>query len=444
MEYVLSIIRLPAYSVRRAFVPFGVFARHLHDHFIPHARNNYHPHVLSHRSLSLMSGMLVALKIFTLTAVTIGPVAPAFSSAITTANIISLTNDSRSEFSLSPLAENSRLDNAAQTKANDMLAKGYFSHNTPDGKTPWDFIVAAGYNYIMAGENLAVNFTEAENVETAWMNSPGHKANILNKDYEEIGIGISQGEYQGHNAIFVVQMFGTPAGQKVALNGQPTNVQAQSVPKPEPVPAPAKTASIASTAGTTPANEQATRPAPQTLGANLTQPQPAPAPIIVPLNISGGSVKLNGDNVDIHAQAEGAAVKVIAYFGEQAIMLTAKDKGVWSGEVPLATLAEKNTMVTLKAFDIDGKTAQLKLADFASGTVENYNIIPQTGDKVITLFGHNFNPKDFENRFLLFFIAGILASLILAISIKKHIQHVSLIANSSFVVIFAALLWWAG
>jgi hypothetical protein len=441
MEYVLSIILLPAYSVRRAFAPFGVFARHLHDHFIPHARNNYHPHVLGHRSLSLMSGMLVALKIFTLTAVTIGPVAPAFSSAITTENIISLTNESRSEFSLSALTENSLLDKAAQTKADDMLAKGYFSHNTPDGKTPWDFIVAAGYDYVMAGENLAINFTEAESVETAWMNSPGHKANILNKDYQEIGIGISQGAYQGHDAIFVVQMFGTPADQKVALNDQPTKVQAQGVPAPQPAPAPSKTVSIASTAGTTPANEQPARPTPQTLGANLTQPQPVPASAAAPLNISDGSVKLNGDNVDINAQVEGAAVKVIAYFGEQAIMLTAKDGGLWSGEVPLATLAEKNTTVTLKAFDIGGKTAQLKLADFSSGTVENYNVIPQTGGRLITLFGHNFNPKDFENRFLLFFIAGILASLILAISIKKHIQHVSLIANSSFVVIFAILLW---
>src|SRR4029078_3041745 len=125
------------------------------------------------------------------------------------------TNTSRNSYGLSTLTYNDELAKAAQTKANDMLAKGYFAHNTPDGKTPWDFIQAQHYNYIMAGENLAVNFTEAENVEDAWMNSPGHKANILNKNCEEIGIGISQGNFQGHNAIFVVQMFGTPVEQKI-------------------------------------------------------------------------------------------------------------------------------------------------------------------------------------------------------------------------------------
>jgi len=444
MDCVLSIIGFPTYSFKKALAPFGVFARHIRDHFIPHAGNNYRPHVLSHRSLSLMSGLLVALKIFTLTAVTIGPIVPAFSSAITVSNIISLTNESRGEYQLPALTENPLLDQAAQTKANDMLAKGYFAHTTPDGKTPWDFIVAAGYNYIMAGENLAVNFTEAENVETAWMNSPGHKANIVNKNYEEIGIGISQGEYQGHNAIFVVQMFGTPAGQKISMDDQPTKVQPQSVPQPQP--APVKVAAASPAPAPAPAAATVPTPAPapapidaQTLGANQNQPAAAP---VVPVNISDGSVNLNGDQVNITAKVEGPAVKAIAYFGEQAIMLSPTGQGTWGGEVALSTLAEKNTTVTLKAFDIDGNNSQFKLADFSTGTVENYNLIPQTADKTISLFGHSFNPKDFENRFLLFFIAGILASLILAIGLKRHVQHLSLIANSSFVVIFAALLWW--
>ena len=209
MEYVLNIIGVPSYGLKRAFAPLGVFGRHLQNHFIPHPRNNYHPHILGHRALALFSVLLLSAKIFTIALLAWGPIAPAFSSAITEPNIINLTNQSRVQYGEAALTENSELDKAAQAKADDMLARGYFAHVTPDGRTPWSFITAAGYNYLMAGENLAVNFTEAEDVETAWMNSPGHRANILNKDFVEIGIGVSQGQYEGHNAIFVVQELGT-------------------------------------------------------------------------------------------------------------------------------------------------------------------------------------------------------------------------------------------
>jgi hypothetical protein len=200
MEFALPIAITPVGNSSSSFASnnrskIGFFT-HVLDHFIPHARNNYHPHLLSHRLTGLLTALLISMKIFTIVAIALGPVVPAYSSAISIANIISLTNQSRLSVQLPDLTENSLLNEAAQTKANDMLAKGYFSHDTPEGKTPWDFISASGYNYITAGENLAVNFTEAENVEDAWMNSPGHRANIVNKNYHDIGIGISQVLYQ--------------------------------------------------------------------------------------------------------------------------------------------------------------------------------------------------------------------------------------------------------
>ncbi len=81
MEYVLSIIGIPEYSLKKAFAPLGSFAAHLHDHFIPNARNNYHPHILGHRALGLFSALLVAVKVSAIVLISIGPVAPAFSSA---------------------------------------------------------------------------------------------------------------------------------------------------------------------------------------------------------------------------------------------------------------------------------------------------------------------------------------------------------------------------
>jgi uncharacterized protein YkwD len=131
-------------------------------------------------------------------------------SAIYGAVLVNLTNQNRAKANISELKINPLLEKAAQMKANDMASKGYFAHNTPDGKTPWYWFEQAGYKYTYAGENLAVNFENSEDVETAWVNSPGHFLNIMNPKYTEIGIATSTGMYKGRQAIFVVQLFGTP------------------------------------------------------------------------------------------------------------------------------------------------------------------------------------------------------------------------------------------
>lgn len=435
MEYVLSAIGIPQAGLKRAFAPLGSFVEHIYDHIIPNSRNNYHPHLLGHRSLALMSGLLVSVKIFAVALLAFGPVAPVFSSAITPDNIINLTNQSRQEFSLAALTENSLLDKAAQAKADDMLAKGYFAHVTPDGRTPWSFIVAAGYNYLMAGENLAVNFTEAENVETAWMNSPDHRANLLNKDYKEIGIGISQGVYQGHEAIFVVQEFGVPADQSITLYDKPTQVQTTAAPVPQ-VQAPAALAS----AQNSPASAAVNNSAPtQTLGANQALPSDQA------VGAQSGQFTLDGSNIDITAQVSGPVSKAIAYFGEQAIMLSPKDGNTWTGQVAASTLAQNNTTVHLEVFGMNGQSSQLQLADFSPTIQNNYNSASTApAASYVTFLNHTFDPNNMVGRFYLIFIAAILASLIFAIGIKRHIQHLPLIANASFVVILACMLWMGG
>ena len=132
-------------------------------------------------------------------------------SAIYGSVLVNLVNRDRATQNISELKVNPLLEKAAQAKADDMAKNGYFSHNTPDGKTPWDFIRASGYKYVFAGENLAVNFVDSDEVHKAWMNSPTHRMNIVSPKYTEIGIATSTGTYKGKAAIFVVQMFGTPA-----------------------------------------------------------------------------------------------------------------------------------------------------------------------------------------------------------------------------------------
>ncbi len=131
-------------------------------------------------------------------------------SAIYGAVLVNLTNQNRIAANISELKVSPILEKAAQMKADDMASKNYFAHNTLEGFTPWYWFDKAGYKYIYAGENLAVNFQNSEDVETAWMNSRGHFLNIMNPKFTEIGIATSTGIYKGRQAVFVVQMFGAP------------------------------------------------------------------------------------------------------------------------------------------------------------------------------------------------------------------------------------------
>lgn len=138
--------------------------------------------------------------------------------AISTSTLVDLVNSSRAENKLAPLTINSQLEAAAAAKAQDMFKDQYFAHNSPSGKTPWSFISAAGYNYIFAGENLSIGYTDNTELHNAWMNSPSHRENILNPNFREIGIASLPGKFDGADTVIVVQMFGSKeSAQPVAV-----------------------------------------------------------------------------------------------------------------------------------------------------------------------------------------------------------------------------------
>jgi hypothetical protein len=114
-------------------------------------------------------------------------------------------------------------------KAQDMAAKGYFAHTSPEGRSPWYWFDQAGYKFIFAGENLAVNFDETKDVENALLASPTHRANILDKNFTEIGIATYPGEYKGMRTTFVVESFGTPQKKAVAAAPKPAEPAAAPV-----------------------------------------------------------------------------------------------------------------------------------------------------------------------------------------------------------------------
>ncbi len=133
--------------------------------------------------------------------------------AVISAVLVDLVNNDRTDEGLGQLTVNPTLVAAAQAKADDMAAKGYFSHTSPDGRNSWSWFKEAGYSFVYAGENLAVDFSDSEDVEKAWMNSPTHRANIMNGRFTEVGIASAVGTYKGHTTTFVVQMFGAPSAR---------------------------------------------------------------------------------------------------------------------------------------------------------------------------------------------------------------------------------------
>jgi len=134
---------------------------------------------------------------------------------VTSSELVDLANKERVTEGLQPLTINEKLVQAAQEKAQDMLTNGYFAHTSPLGITPWHWFDAVGYNYVAAGENLAKDFTDSQFLHRAWMNSPSHRDNILNSNYQEIGIAVVEGKINGRNTVLAVQLFGKVAGKKV-------------------------------------------------------------------------------------------------------------------------------------------------------------------------------------------------------------------------------------
>jgi hypothetical protein len=140
-----------------------------------------------------------------------------FATDITTEKLYQLTNEERIKNNLPLLIQNEQLSRAAEEKAKDMLAKSYWSHYSPIGKTPWDFIINHGYKYEFAGENLAKNFLFSNNVVDAWMNSPTHRQNILRSEFTDVGFAKIDGVLNGEETTLIVQLFGKPQ-KSLALN----------------------------------------------------------------------------------------------------------------------------------------------------------------------------------------------------------------------------------
>jgi uncharacterized protein YkwD len=134
---------------------------------------------------------------------------------ISTQELLNFTNQKRAEFGLPALALDQALEIAASKKADDMFAKNYWAHNSPDGTTPWFFITQAGYEYVYAGENLARGFTDSQDAVNAWMASTEHRENILSENFKDVGFAVKAGTLNGEETFLIVQEFGNKTSAPV-------------------------------------------------------------------------------------------------------------------------------------------------------------------------------------------------------------------------------------
>ena len=187
--------------------------RTLKKYFIPHAENNYHPHILHTKRAIFYSLVFLSCKLIIFLFVLALPVTVFTSSDILSQEakkVALLTNELRAQRNAALLNSNSKLTMAAAAKAMDMVQKSYFSHSSPSGETVSDFVRKTGYRYMVVGENLAIGYATAAELVAAWQKSPTHMANLVDKDYLDLGVSLEAGEYKGQISVFAVQHFAEP------------------------------------------------------------------------------------------------------------------------------------------------------------------------------------------------------------------------------------------
>ena len=349
------------------------------NYFIPHEGNDNRPHVLRPRTIAFVVMIaLVAESAFVFGAKYIIPQSKLF--GLIEANVlVDETNQSRVANALPDLQLSPVLQEAAQEKANDMASKGYFAHTSPQGLTPWYWFQQVGYSFDYAGENLAVNFSDSQDVTTAWMNSPEHRANILNADFTQIGIATAQGIYNGQPTTFVVEEFGTPAPaaapvafvNAASAATAPVVVATPVTTTPAPAPAPSKT----------------TKPVVAPVKKPVAKPAPAPAatvPVVVAMQSSSDT-----NNQQTFIAVQSTTVPVASNSAAPSIGATAA----------ASPLAPQSSMI----------------------------------QKILS------DPKALANDFYLFVMVLFLIALVLNIFINIRVQYPRLIVGGLLVIVVAGL-----
>lgn len=268
--------------------------RHLKHWFVPHQHNDHRPHLIRLHGLALFALLLFGVQSVAWAARPADTPAPvtgqvlAYASDITPVDLLASTNAERTAAGVPPLRLDSRLNQSAKLKAENMFAENYWAHSSPSGIDPWHWFVQAGYKYAYAGENLAKDFDTSAGAVEGWMNSPGHRTNMLSTNYTDVGFAVMNGTLVGGETTLVVAHYGKPAGVTVAATvpAAPAATKPAATPVPTPPPTPAATPAPTPAATPTPAPSATPQPVAPAGEIHQAAPPPKSYSLFAPLRVT--------------------------------------------------------------------------------------------------------------------------------------------------------------
>ncbi len=262
----------------------------------------------------------------------------AYSTEMSAGGLLSATNSNRAANGAGALTINAKLTAAAQAKANDMAARNYWSHNTPDGNPPWVFITNAGYSYDQAGENLAYGFPTSSQTIKGWMDSPSHRDNMLNKVFTEVGFGFTNASNYNNDGEETIV---------VAMYGKPYTTSATSPPPSPASPASPPTVKQTTTIATTPSASVQDTVISRTVEVTIVDSQNKPVKgVTVTLHSEPRTAVTNDKGIatfnDVEPGDHVATAVVNGAKREQPLTVT-KDSKIVSITLPKPTTGEQTT-----------------------------------------------------------------------------------------------------
>ena len=406
----------------------------LKNYFVPHEKNNYHPAFLATKRTIFYSTFFVLMKMVVIVFVVLIP-AEAFLLpdilAQQHAKIIELTNELRAKKGLPNLATIGTLTVSADARALDMANHQYFSHHGPDNHTLSYFLAQSGYRYRVAGENLAMGFSDAEAVVNAWMKSPTHYANLVDKDFTQLGVGLESGFYNGYPTVYVVEHFGDPARVVTTGSSVPAKKKKFVVGK---LPAKTATTTVAQVQG------EKLRSDETTIGEEFVDAET----IIFDREASAVVWYENGGSTILQVQAKirGPVAKAVVYVNNYPIEITSKNNtDLYTGQLmvnePADTIFRTVITPTISITNQQGETF--------NDTIEwkNIKLVSKTplqkyiqAKKMLSPITNLFNVS---RGLYLFFLILFSVALLVNIFVEIRKQHYYVIAQTVFMI---ALLVW--
>ncbi|KKQ60937.1 MAG: hypothetical protein US81_C0011G0004 [Parcubacteria group bacterium GW2011_GWE2_38_18] len=415
----------------------------LKDIFIPHPGNDFKPHALHPKRIIFHASAAIAIKAIVVIFLVSFPIDAWLMPDVLREQglkIINLTNQIRTEHGLNALKENQSLNQAAYEKTHDMLLNQYFAHVSPAKKGVADWLKAVKYDFAVAGENLAMGFSDPNEVVEKWKESETHYANLVDPDYREIGVNVASGNYKNIDTTFIAQLFGQPQIQnfqeKKVLSKLIININKKSL-------AGQNATNTNNASILTPASVEIDG---KVLGEKETISPQAKIEIKPVVNLTILEPKgLNKQFIEVEAELQTNVTKAALLYNDYSIELTRNginNLNKWTGNYIVSdfnNLSNIVTPATLKTWDTSG---EIKFIDVDSNNIrpvqpsyfDEYNFLKNNPSRTISPL------LSISSTYYLIILFVAIMALFLNVFIEIKKQHPKIILSTFSLILLLMIL----